>query len=800
MEQLSKTENKKNNKKEEFKKSFKKNKRNFLSYEVDKKHSIEPVLTFDLESHNWINFVVLGFYDLDEDHYKYFETMKDAVDYMYDYCRARGLKDIFGHFAGKFDFNFVLHSIYNDFEDYTFTRGIPRGSGFLSMSIKRFRNEQEAEGDFELTFHDSSALFPMGLAKLAKMMNVETQKGSVDFKYLMSAWNNEDYKNELLEDTYFDEFNVEKKRHKVFIKGVESTDKGKIKRAKTEDITYYSIEDKKEFKIYNREDILLYLKDDCVSLAQSIRKFHEVPFIRKAKKSKTIAGQAINVLKTYLPEHIDTYIPRSKPFEDEFVRRGYFGGRTEIFKHVFSSSYNIEKNPYKFSEDTLDELRKQKGKTLKCFDVNSLYPTMMRYVFPLHCMGKMKGKRAYDDYKWGMWRVKVRVPLNSPTPFLGIQHTFENGTSKYCFPVGEFVGYWSKEELEYAKTLGYEVLSYYEGVVYSSAEPIFKDFIEDMYAMRLKAQHEGDEATRGIVKLIMNSAYGKIGMRTDDKVYMREVQSLDNRDTRPIKKIACKKGSVLLEEVDSDTQHIFHKVIIPAYVTAYARIHMHKLMIGCGEENVFYTDTDSIFTTVDMPTGDELGMLKLEYESNEAVFLMPKTYSIDDILNSDYSSKVTMKGFDRRKVQSFTHKDLLDFKFGEISVLRAFDPAKFLTMKSAFQKNTFLGMARSVDDETKRFKEQTEFFKIAREDARRSGDTLTEAMFEVEMKKMRERFDKKKQVNYKEIKSKYDKRIACKDNINTTPIVLGVINGIFESEINQKRKSEPTSKYGPEFE
>lgn len=778
-----------------------KTKKNFLSYEVDEKHIVENVLTFDLESHEWINFVVLGFYDLDKNHYMYFDSMKEALDYMYNYCKTRNLKDIYGHFAGKFDFNFVLDSAYNDFTDYTFTRGIPRGSGFLSMTIKRFRDENEAEGDFELTFHDSSALFPMGLGKLAKMMGVETQKGSVDFKYLLAAWNNEDYKNELLEATYTDEHNNEVIRHKVFVCGEPVTDKRLLRISHSSDVTYHCIETKTDYKIYNRDDILLYLRGDCVSLAESIRKFYELPFIAKAKKAKTIAGQAVNVLKTYLPPDIENYIPKSKNQENDFNRMGYFGGRTEIFKHFFDNNYDVKKNPYNLNYLGIEEMLFQVNKTLKCYDVNSLYPTVMRNTFPLTCVGKVRGKTNYDKYNWGMWKVKVQVPLDAEFPFLGIQHTAENGTAKYCFPVGEFVGYWTKEELEYAKTLGYKIVKYYEGMVYSSAAKIFETFIDEMYAMRLAASNAGDEATKGIVKLIMNSSYGKIGMRVDDKVFIRESGLEDLGNNKPIGQISSKRGLVLLEEVKSDTKNIFHKVIIPAYVTAYARILMHKLMLQCGARNVYYTDTDSIFTTETMPTGDGLGALKLEYESNSAVFLMPKTYSIDDILNADYASKITMKGFDRRKVQSFSHKDLLDFKFGEIAALKAYDPEKFLTMKSAFQKNTFLGMNRSLKDEERRYNEQMELFLIQQDLCREAGDVVLMGMLDIRIKKLKERYEKKKPVNYKEIKSKYDKRIAHEDGINTTPITLGVMDGKFESEYEKTSGSVKSgTKYGPSFE
>jgi hypothetical protein len=778
-------------------KQFIKQKQNNLSFEEDNEE-LEPVLTFDIETHDWINFVVLGFYDLSRDHYIYFDDLFESIEYMYNYCKERGIKNIFGHFAGKFDFNFILNGMYNFSEHYHMTKAIPRGTGFLSMQITKIINEEDAENDFKLTFYDSAALFPMGLGNLADMMKVETQKGSVDFKYLQKAWNGESYKEELLKATYVNEFNVETTRHKVFIKDKETKSEKLISLSNDSDISYFCNDDKKTYVLYRKENILDYLKDDCVALAQSIEKFYEFDFIKKAKKAKTIAGQAVNVLKTYIPEGL--VIPKSKVAEDEFVRQGYFGGRTEVFKHFFSNKYDIKENNLKFSKLTLDELRKQKGHTLKCYDVNSLYPTQMLKIFPLHCVGIVKGEKSYEKYQWGMWKVTVRIPLTDHIPFLGIQHTTENGSSKLCFTVGEITGYWTKEELEYSKTIGYEIVKYHEGCVYTSADYIFKPFIEDMYSRRLKAKNEKDEATSGVVKLIMNSCYGKIGMRTDDKVFLRETKYIDfYKDRRYVNSIHCGKKEIHFEEVDSDTRNIFHKVIIPAYVTAYARVHMHKLMVECGYENIYYTDTDSIFTTIELPTGDGLGELKLEYECNESVFLMPKTYSIDDILNSKYSSKIVMKGFDRRKISSFTHQEVVKYKFLEAQSLKAFDPAKFLTMGSAFQKGTFLGMARSIEDATKRFYEQRKLINLQISDAERLGDFLLTKKLNIKINKITELYNKQKPVNYKEIKSKYDKRIPHADQINTTPIILGVINGQFQSDIKQKRKPKSISKSGIEF-
>jgi DNA polymerase elongation subunit (family B) len=69
---------------------------------------------------------------------------------------------------------------------------------------------------------------------------------------------------------------------------------------------------------------------------------------------------------------------------------------------------------------------------------------------------------------------------------------------------------------------------------------------------------------------------------------------------------------------------------IAMFITSYSRIRMleYKQMLG---DNILYTDTDSIFTTVPLPVhlvGEDLGKMKLEYIADDAVFLAPKVYAV----------------------------------------------------------------------------------------------------------------------------------------------------------------------------
>jgi hypothetical protein len=116
---------------------------------------------------------------------------------------------------------------------------------------------------------------------------------------------------------------------------------------------------------------------------------------------------------------------------DGFVRQAYFGGRTEIFKPIFDNEIND--SDFLFYQD-----------------INSLYPYVMsKFEYPDKFLGWLEGKKEYDQHEMAIWHCKVRVPEDMYAPPLPVKRE-----ERLIFPVGEFKGYWTKYELEYAKGLG----------------------------------------------------------------------------------------------------------------------------------------------------------------------------------------------------------------------------------------------------------------------------------------------------------------------------------------------------------
>jgi hypothetical protein len=72
----------------------------------------------------------------------------------------------------------------------------------------------------------------------------------------------------------------------------------------------------------------------------------------------------------------------------------------------------------------------------------------------------------------------------------------------------------------------------------------------------------------------------------------------------------------------------FSNVIWSAYVTAYARLVLLDYLRKAGE--VYYCDTDSVFTPNKMETSTALGAMKLEGVYKRSEFFGNKVYVVDD--------------------------------------------------------------------------------------------------------------------------------------------------------------------------
>ena len=290
------------------------------------------------------------------------------------------------------------------------------------------------------------------------------------------------------------------------------------------------------------------------------------------------------------------------------VHKAYYGGRTEAFKRGKIENYNY-------------------------YDVNSLYPFCMLNKYPVPQTVFYVSSSTKDvDIKFylqfeGVSHFKLNIPY---TKYPLLPYRFNK---RLVFPVGKFAGYYTHVEIRRAIELYGEkiILEMKDCTYYTDTFPVFKNYVDFMYKKRLEAK-EQKSSFEVFYKLMMNSLYGKFAMKniTNTEYFIPETNEdvLFNIKRGSDKaNISVNMGELSYINNPREYDGIFSFPIWSCYVTAYARILMHKYI--CESEPV-YIDTDSLFTTKEIKSGKLLGELKLECVIKHGIIIKPKAYYINE--------------------------------------------------------------------------------------------------------------------------------------------------------------------------
>jgi hypothetical protein len=178
-----------------------------------------------------------------------------------------------------------------------------------------------------------------------------------------------------------------------------------------------------------------------------------------------------------------------------FIRRSYYGGHADTYK--------------------------PSGEDLYYYDVNSLYPFVMKeFPMPGGVPVWHRNLEGQDlDSMFGFIEAYVVCPKTINKPFL----PYRDKNNTLIFPTGEFVGVYYSEELKYARGLGYTVLPI-SGYLFERMES--SGFVSSLFESRLEARISGNEALAAYVyKILMNSLYGRFGI--NPKSTTTEVWKID---------------------------------------------------------------------------------------------------------------------------------------------------------------------------------------------------------------------------------------------------------------------------------
>lgn len=462
--------------------------------------------------------------------------------------------NIYAHNGGAFDHLFVLPWLEEHQDEYGF-EVIPVQSSIQAIKVWRLPEDPETPIRERWTFLDSMKLFPSSLQKM-----LETFKLG-----------------------------------------------GKVKH----DLNMH--EDDPSWSIY--------LKQDCVGLASGLLEIHD---LIENKLGGEIGMTAPSTsMKLFRRRFLgrDGSVPRIPRFRHwpdceskdtcggcfhEWVRKGYFGGRTELFRTF--------------------------GERLHYYDINSSYVAAMREDMPVgdrYVTDTLDWRMAKDNA--GFVECEVYIPPECEIPPLPVKAA--NG--KLMFPAGRFSGVWTTRELELLDDpfVKGKILNV-RRVAWFKLKPVFKGMVDELWRLRDKTQEDYDDGLSALAKLMGNSLYGKFGMkeertsivfrdvRDDEHCFLCQSPLEGNRllDTS-VMCLEC-EGSKPASDESSDVWYQSKKVeaayIIPhiaAYITSLARVRIWRFMKDAVEAggHIVYSDTDSIITDAMLPSSPALGALKDEY-------------------------------------------------------------------------------------------------------------------------------------------------------------------------------------------
>lgn len=322
-----------------------------------------------------------------------------------------------------------------------------------------------------------------------------------------------------------------------------------------------------------------------------------------------------------------------------------------------------------------------KAKFIKlfCYDVNALYPSVMaNTLMPVGKPIAFEGDiRLIEPSAFGFFFCKITSPEYLEHPILQRRIKTSDGVRTIA-GLGSWVGWIYSPEMDNAIKHGYtfEILKGYQ---FDKAN-IFKEYVETMYNLRL--QYPKGTPMNLIAKLLMNSLYGKFGMKLENTI-IDIFNTSNKKDLQLFEELLDTHGTSIQDFIKIDNHYLiirknnikyeddedmYHgldvNIAIASAITGGARMWM-SLIKNNPDFNLFYSDTDSAVIDAPLPgfmVGSALGQFKLEYVTKKAVFIAPKVYAL---ITEEDSEIVKVKGLTANTVstlnfdniESLLHKD-----------------------------------------------------------------------------------------------------------------------------------------------
>ena len=569
-----------------------------------------------------------------KDYYKTFilkNLNEDLFKQLFDYLLSTQFHQytIYIHNSSSFDMIFLLKQMINH-PLIKKINPIIKDNKFINLEIYF----ESGKKTYKISFRDSYLLLPSSLDKLSKAFNTKNHHKGI-FPYQFVNKDNLLYEGIVPNYEYFDKTKVSLENYLVYKNQFMNND-----------------------KLWNLlEETKAYCELDCKSLLEVMISFQEEIFELFSidiNKTPTLPSLAFKIFRTHCLNPKEVPLINGRLYN--ILNQAYFGGHVDMY---IPSNVSHQKVSVK------DKIISLFNKVYH-YDVNSLYPTGMKYLkFPTGkithfiCRNNESLALLNREHKLGVFRVNIECPKDLLHPIIPIK------MDHACvYPVGNWQGWYHSEELINAEKYGYkyEIL---EGYLFES-EPIFKDYIDKLYEIKVNSFPNTPHYI--ISKLLMNSLYGRFAMNP----HLLNYQIVDNIDNnKPFEeRIDLGNNKYLMTYYnESQSQSMNINIAIGLSVTAYARIIMSYFKNNLELTGlVYYTDTDSLFCSKELPLsciGKEIGKMKLEHTLSRFIAIAPKVYGGIDL---DGKSFTKVKGLKNKMTFEQLENLLIKPKDSELKI------------------------------------------------------------------------------------------------------------------------------------
>ncbi len=435
---------------------------------------------------------------------------------------------------------------------------IEKGSSLMFASGSYYRFGKE----LKITVHDSYAKIPVGLSKFGSMFALEQKKEVMPYQ----VYNTHNIKRgsapmrECLS-------HLPKAEHSQFKTNCEKWEC--IRPDNTVDIIKYSAR---------------YCEMDCIVLRKGYQAFE--------KMIRDITALEVDHFIS-IASLADSYLIKEGCYEDiydlggvcrQFVQKCLVGGRTMLCQNTQQRESNCQ----------MDD-----------FDAVSLYPSAMARL-PGYLKGapKLITTTDYNELKAvssGFYvRAKVlKVGIKRDFPLLSKIN--EKGIREFTNDLQGEVVYIDNVSMEDAMNFQQCEFEIIDGYMFDQGfNPKIKESIQHLFNSRLEAKKQKNPV-QGIIKLIMNSCYGKCALKeiADDTVYIQDAkfEQYISRHYNWVKEstVSHDGKSHRVTKVKAINEH-YNRVHIGIQVLSMSKRIMNEVMCLSQDigQKIYYQDTDSM--------------------------------------------------------------------------------------------------------------------------------------------------------------------------------------------------------------